>query len=324
MRKLNAKDAFNEALHEEMTRDKDVILMGEDLGIVGGNFGQFANTWQKFGPDRVIHTSLNEAAQFAFGEGAAMAGLRPIVDCMCAEFGILGLDAIVNYAAKQRYMTNGNWKYPVVYTFAQGGGLMAGAHHSSCAESWFHNFPGLKLYVPTFPADQKALLKYAIREDDPVVFFSHHAVWPLVGEVPDGDVLLEPGKANILREGTDVTIVSWHQTLLKSMEAAEELAKEGISCEVVDIRTLVPLDKKTIRESVKKTGRLMVVTEAYKRGGPGNDIITAVTEHKESFEALKAPVKYVGSKDFPLPMGPGENWIIPQKEDIIAAVKEML
>lgn len=313
-----------EAYSEELDRDSNVIMIGEDIGEMGGITGQCPGFLAKYGPDRILSATLAESCQASFAVGAAAAGAKAIVEYMCADFAAYAWDGMVNQAAKQRYISGGQWTFPTVFLLPQGVGYGIGAHHSTCIEGWFQNCPGIKVYVPTFPADYKGLMKHAIRDEDPVAFLEGKAV-TLEGEVPDLDVdhILEPGQANVLVPGTDVTIVSYQGGLLNSLKAIETLTAEGISCEVIDIRTVVPLDEKTILESVRKTGRILVVTESPKKGGFGNQIATLAAE--KAFDSLKSPVRYIGGKDAPIPFGiVQEQMVVPQAADIIEAVKEMV
>ena len=325
MRKINALQAKVEAYHEEMVRDSSVIMIGEDIAVQGGLWGQYKGFTEKFGTERMVQTTLNEAGQGMFGVGLAFSGYRPVLEFGMVEFATYTFSSIVCEAAKQRYMTHGALSCPIVYTMSHGGGYMLGGNHSSYGEAWFSNSPGLKVYAPLFPADIKGLMKYAIREEDPVVFLSSKAR-DIEGEVPDSDedCIVEPGKASIIREGNDVTIVGWQWGILRALEAYDELAAEGIHPEIIDIRTIVPLDTETICNSVAKTGRLVVISESRRRGGFGNDIIAAAAENNLADLKGKNPLRYVCGKDYPLPFGFGEKYIMPNKDDLIAGVRDVL
>ena len=321
MRTIDVLQAKREAYAEEMERNDNMVIIGEDLGPYGGMFGQTTGLWAKYGDDRVMSPALCESFIASFATGASMGGLTMLAELNMSEFAAYAYDALVNQAPKLRYMTGGQCSFPVVFNLVQGGGNGTGAHHSSCSEGWFQNCPGVKLYVPTYPDDYKGLLKYAIREPDPVIFIEHR-LKAQKAEVPDEDYVIQPGVARVRKEGKDVTIVAWQWGLLKVEEAKEELAALGVDCEIIDPRTIKPLDKKTILSSIRKTGRLVVVTEAPKVGGVGNQILALAME--EAFADMKAPAVYVGGKDFPMPYGPGEKYVMPQKEDVIAAVKKVM
>ncbi|MBS7528581.1 alpha-ketoacid dehydrogenase subunit beta [Fusibacter paucivorans] len=323
MRVINNLTAQLEAFREEMLRDESVIMIGEDIGAHGGMTGETVGFLEQFGPERILSATLAESAQASFAVGAAMGGQRAIVDYMCADFMAYAYDGIVNQAGKQRYFSAGQWEYPVVFIAPHGVGMRIAGQHETSVEGWFQNCAGLKIYTPMYPSDVKGLLKYAIRENDPVVFLMPRFS-STKGEVPDLDVehIIEPGKASIVKEGKDVTIVTYQHGIELSLEAAKTLEAEGISCEIMDLRTLIPFDKKGILDAVKKTGRLVVVTEAPKRGGFGNNIINLVAE--EGFSSLKAPMRYVGGKDYPIPYGPGEDFVVPTIEEIVTAVKSIM
>lgn len=325
MRKINALNAKTEAYREEMERDKRVILLGEDVAELGGLMGQTKGFAQKFGYDRVVQTTLNEAGHGMFGVGLAFNGYKPIVEFGMLEFASYAFASMICEAAKQRYMTFGALSCPALFVMPHGGGHMLGGNHSSYGEGWFNNCPGIKVYAPLYPGDIKGLLKYAIREEDPVIYLESKAI-ALEGEVPDLSVdhIVEPGKASILKEGSDVTIVGWQFGILKAMEAYDELKAQGINAEIIDIRTIVPLDVDTICKSVAKTGKLVVISEARKRGGFGNDIIASAMENNYADLKGKCPIYYVSGKDYPLPFGAGEKYIMPSKDDLIAGVKKVL
>ena len=265
MATITYREAVRRALDEELARDENVILFGEDVGAAGGVFKATPGLFEKYGGIRVRDTPISENAIIGAGIGAAVTGLRPVVELMFADFAAVTLDQIINQAAKFRYMSGGQLKVPLTIRAAQGAGAGFASQHSQCVETWFMHAPGLKVVVPSNPADVVGLLKTAIRDDNPVVFLEHKNQYAEKGEVPDGEFLIPFGVANIVREGSDVTIIATQRMVAVAMSAAEELAKDGISCEVIDPRTLVPLDVETIVGSVRKTGRLVTVEEAPAR-----------------------------------------------------------
>jgi acetoin:2,6-dichlorophenolindophenol oxidoreductase subunit beta len=310
-------------MDEEMGRDENVIFFGEDVGKAGGVFKVTPGLWEKYGPVRVRDTPISENAIVGAGVGAALTGMRPVVEIMFADFAAVCLDQIVNQAAKLRYMSGGQLKVPMVIRAAQGAGAGFAGQHSQCLEAYFMHAPGLKVCVPSNPADVLGLLKSAIRDDNPVVFLEHKFQYAERGDVPDGEHIVPLGVARIVREGTDVTIVATQRMVIAASKAAETLAKEGISCEVIDPRTLVPLDLDTIVESVKKTGRLITVEEAIHAGGWGAEIATQVTE--EAIWYLEGPVVRVTMGQSIIPFSqPLEEALIPKEADVIAAVKKVM
>lgn len=322
MREITFAEATMEAMAEEMERDSRVFLMGEDIARQGGIFGQFKGLPQKFGFDRVRDTPISETAIVGAGVGAALAGMRPVVDMHFVDFITVAMDEVVNQMAKIRYMFGGQCKVPLVLRAPDGAARSAAAQHSQSLEAWFVHVPGLKVVIPSNPADAKGLLKAAIRDDNPVLYFENKDLFRMKGPVPDGEFLVPIGKANVVREGRDVTIVSYSITLHKALKAAERLAEEGIEAEVVDLRTIVPLDKETIFASVKKTKHLVIAHEATKNGGVGSEVAAVVAE--EIIDYLDGPIKRVGAKFVPIPFSPAlEPLMLPQVEDIIAAVKEI-
>src|SRR5690606_18196407 len=318
MAEITYREAVVRALDEEMARDENVIFFGEDVGKAGGVFKVTPGLWEKYGPDRVRDTPISENAIIGAGIGAAITGLRPVVELMFADFAAVTLDQIVNQAAKMRYMSGGQIKVPLTIRAAQGGGAGFGSQHSQCTETWFIHAPGLKVVVPSTPADVIGLLKSAIRDDNPVVFLEHKGQYTDRGEVPDHSNHIIPlGQANIVREGTDITIVATQNMIKVAKAAAESLANEGISCEIIDPRTLVPLDLDTIINSVKKTGRLITVEEAVRAGGWGSEIATQVTE--KAIWYLEGPVVRVTMEAGIIPFSaPLEAALIPNKDRVIA------
>jgi pyruvate dehydrogenase E1 component beta subunit len=322
MREITFAEATMEAMAEEMERDSRVFLMGEDIARQGGIFGQFKGLPQKFGFDRVRDTPISETAIVGAGVGAALAGMRPVVDMHFVDFITVAMDEVVNQMAKIRYMFGGQCKVPLVLRAPDGAARSAAAQHSQSLEAWFVHVPGLKVVIPSNPADAKGLLKAAIRDDNPVLYFENKDLFRMKGPVPDGEFLVPIGKAKVVREGRDVTIVSYSITLHKALKAAERLAEEGIEAEVIDLRTIVPLDKETIFASVKKTKHLVIAHEATKNGGVGSEVAAVVAE--EIIDYLDGPIKRVGAKFVPIPFSPAlEPLMLPQVEDIIAAVKEI-
>lgn len=322
MRKITYTQAIIEAQMEEMERDNNVFIIGEDVEAFGGGFGQCFGLHKKFGPDRVINMPVSESGFADFGVGAAMAGKRPIVEMMFADFSCYAFQAIVVNASKHRYMSSGMWDVPMVFRMPQGSGFGAAAQHSQCVESWFLHSPGLKMVVPSSPYDAKGLLKTAIRDNDPVVFIEHKILLGMEGEVPEEEYTIPLGKAKVVREGKDATVIATQTMVYESLKAAEELKKEGIDIEIIDPRSLVPLDKTTICNSVNKTGRAVIAHEAHVRGGFGGEISAVISE--ECFDALKAPIKRIGSANCPIPFGMPERFLLPTKDNIIQAVKESI
>ena len=323
MREIEYREAIREAVIEEMDKDKSVFLIGEDIGVYGGAFRAYKGLLEKYGPERVVNTPISEIGIVGAGVGAALTGQRPIAELMFIDFTTLAMDQIVNQAAKIRYMTGDSLNVPMVIRTQGGAGRGVAAQHSQSLEAWFYHVPGLKVVMPATSYDVKGLLKTAIRDDNPVVFLEHKMIYLIKGEVPEEEYTIPFGEADIKREGSDITIVAYSNMLFKSLEAAKELEKDGISCEVVDPRTLVPLDIDTIIDSVKKTGRLVVVTEACKRGSVASDISAKVTE--KAFDWLDAPVKIVAGLNTPIPYNSTlEQASIPHTKDIVAAVKDII
>jgi pyruvate dehydrogenase E1 component beta subunit len=312
-------EALNQALHEEMARDERVFLLGEDVGLVGGTFRVTEGLMAEFGSKRVRDTPISEAAIIGIAIGAAMVGLRPVAELMTMNFAIVAMDQIVNHASKMRYMFGGNLTLPLVIRAPQGGGTQKAAQHSHSLESWMMNAPGLRVALPATPYDAKGLLKTAIRSDDPVVFLEHEMLYSTKGEVPEEEYLVPFGVAEVKRPGRDVTIVSWSRMLLESLRAAERLAEEGIEAEVVDPRTLDPLDFDTILGSVARTRRAVIVEEGWRNVGVGAELAARLQEHL--FYELEAPVQRVGAADVPTPYAKNlERLALPDAERVVAAV----
>ena len=323
MGNLTYRQAINQALREEMQRDPTVFIMGEDVAFYGGSFKVTDGLLAEFGDKRVIDTPIAEGAIVGMAVGAAMVGLRPIVELMTVNFALLAMDQIVNHAAKIRYMFGGKVKVPLVIRAPGGGGQQLAAQHSQSLESYFLHCPGLKVVCPAFPDDAKGLLKEAIRDDDPVMFLEHEALYGSKGEVPEKTYTTPIGKAKVISAGKDVTIITYSRMVLLALEAAQDLEKEGIATEIIDLRSLNPLDLKIITNSVKKTGRVVVLEEDWKTGGVGGEISSLIVEN--CFDYLDAPIKRVAGKDVPMPYAKNlEMMAIPQLNDIKNSVKEIL
>ena len=314
--------ALNEALREEMQADPQVFLMGEDIGHHGGIFRVTKDLIDEFGADRVRDTPISESGFVGLGIGAAMAGMRPVVELLFMDFALVAADQIVNQAAKLRYMSGGTVSVPIVIRAQQGGGRGNGAQHSQSFESWLAQVPGLIVVAPSTPADAKGLLKSSIRAGNPVIFIEHKLLYNTKGEVPEEEYAIPIGKADIKRYGRDITIVSYSRTLLFALEAAEILSQKGIEAEVIDLRTIEPLDMETILESIRGTGRLLVVHESHSNCGLGAEIIVRVAE--QAPDRLILPARRLGAKHVPIPVAePLENAVLPQTDDIVRAVEAM-
>lgn len=322
MREITFSQATLEAMSEEMRRDKSIFVMGEDIARQGGIFGQFKGLPQEFGFDRVRDTPISETAIMGAGVGAALAGMRPVVDMHFADFMGVCMDEIFNQMAKIRYMFGGQCRLPVVVRAPDGLTSGGAAQHSQSIESWFMHIPGIKVVIPSNPADAKGLLKAAIRDDNPVIYFENKILYREKGPVPEGEYIVPIGKANVSKEGKDVTIISYSIMMKKAFEAAEILAKDGIDVEVIDLRTIVPYDRETILESVKKTHRLVIVHEAVKQGGVGAEIAAFVAE--EAIDYLDAPILRFGAPFTPVPFSPVlENAYRVKTDDIVNGIRKM-
>jgi acetoin:2,6-dichlorophenolindophenol oxidoreductase subunit beta len=315
MREITFSEATLEAMREEMERDERVFVMGEDIARQGGIFGQFKDLPRQFGSDRVKDTPISETAIVGAGIGAALAGMRPVVDMHFVDFITVAMDEVVNQMAKIRYMFGGQCIIPIVLRAPDGIIRSAAAQHSQSLESWFVHVPGLKVVIPSNPADAKGLLKSAIRSDDPVLYFEHKALFPTKGPVPDGEHLVPIGKANIVRKGTDLTIISYSLMMQRVLEAAEKLSSQGISAEIIDLRTISPIDKETIFVSVAKTKRLIIVHESVKTGGVGAEISALVAE--EMIDCLDAPIRRIGAPFVPVPFSPSLEKLVKITADNI-------
>lgn len=323
MKTITFSQATLEAMDEEMSRDPSVFVIGEDIARQGGIFGQFKGLPAKFGADRVKDTPISETAIVGACVGAALAGMRPVADMHFADFVGVCMDEIFNQMAKVHYMFGGQKTVPMVLRAPDGLINCAAAQHSQSVESWFGHIPGLKVVIPSNPADAKGLLKAAIRDDNPVVYFEHKALFATKGEVPEGEHIVEIGKARIAREGTDLTIVSWSMMMNNAVKAADKLAAEGIKAELIDLRTISPYDKDAILKSVAKTGRLCIAHEAVKQGGFGAEIAAMVAE--EGLDYLDAPIVRVGAPFVPVPFArPLEDAYRPTADKIYDAVKKIL
>jgi len=324
MPEMTCRDALNLALKEEMRRDPSVVLWGEDVALYEGSFKVTRGLLSEFGEERVLDTPISENTIIGVAIGAAMGGLRPIAELMTVNFALLAMDQIINHMAKIRSMFGGQTHLPMVIRAPGGGGSQLAAQHSQSLETYFMHCPGLYVAVPATPADAKGLLKASIRDNNPVMFLEHELLYNSKGEVPDDPEFLVPlGKAEVKREGADVTIVAYSRMTILALQAAAELEKEGVSCEVVDLRTLSPLDTETFVASVKKTGRAVVVEECWRTAGLGGHLASLIYEG--CFDLLQAPVQRVSGLDVPMPYSRKiERICIPQVETIVAAVRETL
>lgn len=323
MRLITYGQALREAMHEEMVRDESVFVIGEDMGVMGSVFGLTKGFMDEFGAHRVIDTPISESGFTGMSVGAAMRGLRPVVEIMYVDFFTVCFDPIVNQAAKMRYMTGGQVNVPMVIRAPQGAGRRNAGQHSQSLEALVTHIPGLKVVTPATAYDAKGLLKAAIRDNDPVVFIEHKLLYAGKEEVPEEEYIIPLGKADVKRSGKDVTIIAYSRQVNFALQAAKELAESGIDAEVLDLRTLVPLDWEAIAESVRKTHRVVIVQEAVKRGGYAGEIAAQIQE--ELFDELDAPVKRVAGLNVVPPFSPAlEDYIYPNSKDIVAGVKELL
>ena len=323
MRVIQFREAIAEAMSEEMRRDEKVFLLGEEVAEYNGAYKASKGMLDEFGPERVIDTPISELGFSGIGIGSAMNGNRPIIEFMTFNFSLVGIDQIINNAAKIRQMSGGQFNCPVVFRGPTASAGQLGATHSQAFESWYANCPGLKVIVPSNPYDAKGLLKAAIRDDDPVIFMESEQMYGDKGEVPEEEYVIEIGKADIKREGTDVTIVSFGKIIKEAYKAADELEKEGISAEVIDLRTIRPMDHATIIESVKKTNRLVILEEAWPFGNISTEITYQVQE--QAFDFLDAPIIKINTADTPAPYSPVllKEWL-PNSEDVVKAVKKVM
>jgi len=323
MARITMREAISQAMWEEMERDPNVFILGEEVGVWGGSYAVTKGFYDHFGGERVRDTTIAEAAIIGAAIGSAMTGLRPIAELMTINFAFAAMDHIVNQAAKLHYMFGGQFILPLVIRAVTGGGRQLGATHSQTPDAIFAHFPGLKVVSPGTPEDAKGLLKAAIRSNDPVLFLEHATLYQMRGEVPEGDYVIPIGKSKVQRPGKDVTIVTYSKGLEISMKAADELAKGGVEAEIVDLRSLRPLDMDEVIKSFKKTNRAVVVEEGWKSFGVGAEVSARIYE--QAFDYVDAPVRRVAQKEVPLPYNRTlEQSALPQLEDVIAAVKEVL
>lgn len=323
MRTIQFREAVAEAMSEEMRRDEAVYLMGEEVAEYNGAYKASKGMLDEFGPERVIDTPIAEAGFSGIGVGSTMTGARPIIEFMTFNFSLVGIDQIINNAAKIRQMSGGQFNCPIVFRGPTASAGQLGATHSQAFESWYANCPGLKVIVPSNPADAKGLLKAAIRDDDPVIFMESEQMYGDKGEVPEGEYTIPIGVADIKREGSDVTIVSFGKIIKEAYKAADELEKENISCEIIDLRTVRPMDHEAILNSVKKTNRLVILEEAWPFGNVATEITYQV--QSQAFDYLDAPIEKINTADTPAPYSPVllKEWL-PNSEDVIKAVKKVL
>lgn len=322
-RELTYAEAFREGLSEEMRRDPSVFVMGEEVGAAGGTFKSFDGLFEQFGPERVVDTPIAEEGYVGLGVGAAMAGMRPVIDVMFGDFMTMAMDPMINQAAKMYYMTGGQVPVPMVLHTTMGAGRRSAAQHSQSLHAWFAHIPGLKVVMPATPYDVKGLIKSSIRYDGPVVFYDDKMSYRLKGPVPQEEYLIPLGVAEVKREGTDITLVATSSMVYSALEAADALAKEGVSVEVVDPRTIQPLDTETILASVRKTHRALVLDEGHRSFGASAEIAAEIAE--KAFDYLDAPVKRYAAMDVPVPFSPAlEDLTIPNTEGVIALVRGLM
>jgi acetoin:2,6-dichlorophenolindophenol oxidoreductase subunit beta len=323
MVELMYREALNRALFEEMERDPLVFVMGETIGERGGSYKVTERLLKRFGPRRVVDMPIAEASFTGMAVGAALIGCRPVVEILFIDFAMLVMDQIVNQAAKYHFISGGQGRVPMVLRTQGGAGNGLAAQHSQSLEALFYHVPGLKIVMPATPSDACGLLKSAIRDDDPVIFIEHKLLYMTQGEVPEGEVLVPLGEADIKKPGRDLTLVTYSRMTLTCLEAAAALEKEGISVEVLDLRTLVPLDKRAILESARRTGKVIVVHEAPRRGGVGGDIAAMIME--EAYDDLDGPVMRIAGRNTPIPYNLNiEKVCVPSVEDVIAGVLKMV
>ncbi len=324
MKTITYKEAIREAMSEKMREDERVFLLGEDVGVYGGAFGVSMGMLEEFGPERIIDAPMCETSFTGVGVGAALLGERPIVEIMFADFLTYSAEQFLNQAAKIRFMTGGQLKVPLVIRAPQGSGTGAASHHSQNVEAWFLNIPGIKIIAPATPYDAKGLLKSAIEDDNPILFLEHKLLYNIKGEIPEDDYRVPIGKSKVVKEGYDLTLVATSIMVKRTLDAAKILEKEGINIEIIDPRTIKPMDMTPIEESVKKTHRLLVVHEGCLTGGIGGEIIARIGE-SSAFLYLDAPPFRLGGLDIPIPYNLElEKKAVPQVEDIVSKVKEIM
>ncbi len=323
MREITIAEALREAISEEMRRDPTVFVMGEEVGAAGGTFKSFEGLFAEFGPERIVDTPITEEGYVGLGVGAAMTGMRPIIDLMFGDFATMAMDPLVNQAAKMYYMTGGQVSVPMVLHTVLGAGRRSAAQHSQSLQAWFAHIPGLQVVLPSTPYDTKGLLKTAIRYNGPVIFYDDKMTYKVKGPVPEGEYLIPFGVADVKREGTDITVVATSSMVQVALEAANLLAREGVSLEVVDPRTVKPLDMDTIIASVQKTHRAVVIDEGYQLFGVTAEIAAQIAD--KAFDYLDAPVKRYGAMDVPVPFSPAlEDLTIPNVEGLTALVRGVM
>ena len=323
MATLTYRDALNQALREEMQRDTNVFLMGEEVGVYQGAYKVSRGLLEEFGPQRIVDTPIAELGFAGIGVGAAMAGLRPVIEFMTWNFAILALDQIVNAAAKMLYMSGGQIPMPIVFRGPNGAALQLAGQHSQAWESWVAHIPGLKVVAPATPADAKGLLKAAIRDNNPVIVLEGEMLYNIKGEVPSGEHVVPIGKADIKREGSDVTLVCHSKTVSIALKAADQLAQQNVSAEVVDLRSIRPIDEEAILESVAKTNRAVVVEEGWPLAGIGAQIVDII--QRDAFDHLDAPVQRISQADVPMPYNKHlERAAKPNPEKVVAAARRVL
>ena len=323
MKTLQFREALREAMSEEMRADDRVFLMGEEVAEYNGAYKVSQGMLDEFGPERVIDTPIAELGFAGIGVGAAMNGLKPIIEFMTFNFSLVAIDQVINSAAKMLSMSGGQYGAPMVFRGPTGSAGQLGAQHSQAFDNWYANTPGLKVIVPSNPADAKGLLKAAIRDEDPVIFMESEQMYGDKGEVPEGEYIIPIGQAKVVKEGDSVTLVSFGKIMKVAIAAAEELAKDGINVEVIDLRTIRPIDYKTVIESVKKTNRMVILEEAWPLGNISTELTYMV--QRNAFDYLDAPIRRINTKDTPLPYAPTlvEAWL-PNTKDVIEAIKDVM
>lgn len=323
MAKMTYREALNRAMCEEMEKDPNIFLMGEEVGHYQGAYKVSQGMLDKFGEKRVVDTPIAENGFAGIGVGAAMLGLRPIIEFMTWNFSLVAIDQIVNSAAKMRYMSGGQFSMPIVFRGAGGAGGRVAAQHSQCFEAWYANVPGLKVVAPATPKDACGLLKTSIRDNNPVIFIESEVLYGYSGEVPDNEFSIPLGKGEIKKHGEDISIITWSRALEFSLQAANELEKEGIRCEVVDLRSIRPLDEEIIYESVRKTNKAIIVEEGWPIAGFGSQVAYLI--QKNAFDYLDAPVERVTQEDVPMPYAANlERLSLPNAERVKAKIREMV
>lgn len=323
MKETTVLEAIREAIAEEMERDRNVFMIGEDIGQFGGALGQTKGLFERFGDERILDTPISEAAIVGAAVGASMLGMRPIADIMFTDFSTLAMDQIINQAAKARFMSGGKVSVPLVIKMQSGAGRGKAAQHSQSFEAIYSHIPGLKVVMPSTPYDAKGLFKSAIRDNDPVVYMEHGSIYGIKGHVPEEDYTIPMGVGDIKREGKDISIITYSYMVHKALAAAEILEADGIDAEVVDLRTLRPMDTEIITASVKKTHRVVVLHEACITGGIGGEIVAKIAE--SVFDYIDAPIKRVGIPDVPIPYAKSlEDTIVPNEEKLIACIQGVM